>query len=149
LTLIEQNGKSDNSYLNYMAKELTSLEQYQALLNQAEKFKTAAIEEAKTAVTEARKVLAEKEAFLRSLTGETSLAKAKGERKARAKSVTDAELKPEILKVMAAHGLKGLNATEIGAQIGQAALRVNKFIANNSGLFKKTGEKRSTKYFLK
>ena len=81
-------------------------------------------------------------------TPEPSQRREKGTR-TRRPSMTDAELKPLIQKVLSPHP-EGLPATKIAAELGQNPIRISKFFADNANdkAFTKTGEKASRRYFL-
>ena len=105
-----------------------------------------AIAELKSKLADAKKVVSALEAELATFTGKPA-----GEPKAkrvRRPSITDEHLQPQLLALMAKHGREGMNARQLSEHLHQDAIRIRKFIKDNSKLLKKTGNGAGTKFFL-
>jgi len=127
----------------------TASEQIEQLEQQIVELKKQALIELKEKLVEARKSVADLEAQLAELTGtEAPTTSVAPVRRTRRPSVSDDELKPLILKVMAQHGMTGLNAKDIAFHVGQDPLRVRKFIASNPTALKRQGSGPGTRFFL-
>ena len=127
----------------------TASEQIEQLERQIVELKKQALIELKEKLVEARKSVADLEAQLAELTGtEAPTTSVAPVRRTRRPSVSDDELKPLILKVMAQHGMTGLNAKDIAFHVGQDPLRVRKFIASNPTALKRQGSGPGTRFFL-
>jgi len=127
----------------------TASEQIELLEQQIQGLKKQALTELKEKLVEARKTVADLEAQLAELTGtEAPAASTASTRRTRRPSISDEELKPAVLKVMAQHGMTGLNAKDIAFHVGQDPLRVRKFIANNPTALKRQGAGPGTRFFL-
>ena len=121
-------------------------QQIEALQGQIVALQQVAIEELKSKLAEARKVVSTLEAELATLTGKPA-----GESKVkrtRRPSITDEHLQPQLLAVMAEHGRGGMNAKQLAEHLQQDAIRIRKFIADNAQLLKRTGSGAGTKFFL-
>ena len=113
----------------------TASEQIEQLEKRILELKHQALAELKEKLVEARKTVAALEAELSELTGkpasESGATTTTTVRRTRRPSISDDDLKPQVLKAMAQFGATGLNAKEISMHVGQDPLRVRKFIANN------------------
>ena len=121
-------------------------QQIEALQKQMEALDQEAIHELKLRLSDARKVVVALEDELASLTGKPS-AEPRPKR-VRRPSITDEHLQPQVLAVMAKHGKEGLNAKQLAEHLHQDAIRIRKFIVDNSKLLKRTGAGAGTKFFL-
>ena len=129
-----------------MATKSSALAKIEELQQQIERLKVEAVEEVKQRLHEARKLVVNLEEELAQITGRPP-----GEakvRRPRRPSIGDEELRVQLLKVMAAEGVTGLNARELADKVAQDALRVRKFIKDNPKAFKRTGSGPGTKFFL-
>ena len=128
----------------------TASEQIEQLERQILDLKKQALVELREKLTEARKAVADLEKELAQLTGKPAEepAAAITARRTRRPSVSDDDLKPMVLKIMAQHGMNGLNAKEIATRVGQDPLRIRKFIASNPTALKRQGSGPGTRFFL-
>ena len=127
-------------------KKLTLQQQIEALQKQMHDLDQEAVHELKLKLSDARKVVTTLEHELAELTGKPA-----GEPRAkrvRRPSISDEILKDQILKAMAADGKLGMNARQLSETVGQDALRIRKFIADNPKALKRTGKGAGTKFFL-
>ena len=127
-------------------KKQSIQEQIDALQKQMQDLDQEAIHELKLKLSDAKKVVTTLEDELAQLTGKPA-----GEpktKRVRRPSITDEHLQPQILAVMAKHGKEGLNARQLSEHLHQDAIRIRKFIKDNSKLLKKTGSGAGTKFFL-
>jgi uncharacterized coiled-coil protein SlyX len=106
-----------------------------------------AVQELRSKLAEARKVVTALEDELEALTGKTAEPKVRVRRERRP-SITDDALKDQLLKVMANFGQEGMNAKQLAEKLHQDPLRVRKFIKDNPKTLKRTGSGPGTKFFL-
>lgn len=130
-----------------MATKTNALGKIEELQKQIEQLKQEAVDELKQQLNAARKVVAALEEELGELTGKPPVAETRT-RRTRRPSVTDDDLRGQLLKVMAAEGKLGLNAKELAGKVNQDPLRVRKFIKDNAKTFKRQGSGPGTKFFL-
>jgi len=101
----------------------------------------------------ARKVVDDLERQLSEITGRPSasaikaMTVEKGTR-TRRPSISDEELKAQILGTVSAAGAGGINAKKIAEAINQAPARIRQFIAANAGALKRVGNGPGTKFFM-
>lgn len=127
-------------------KKLTLQQQIEALQKQVQDLDQEAVAEIKSKLADAKKLVITLEAELATLTGKPA---GKSEvKRNRRPSVTDEHLQPQLLAVMAKHGREGMNARQLAEHLHQDAIRVRKFIADNTKLLKRTGNGAGTKFFL-
>ena len=127
-------------------KKFRLQQQIQSLQKQVQDLDQGLVAELKTKLEDARKVVSILEAELATLSGRpASEPKAK---RTRRPSITDEYLQPQVLAVMAKHGHEGMNARQLAKHLHQDAVRIRKFIADNSKLLKRTGQGAGTKFFL-
>ncbi len=146
LIRVDADSLIDYSVPRSMATSSTALAQIEQLQAQIEQLKHNAILELKSQIIETRRILSEQEAELAKLTGRPAT-----EFKApriRRPSITDDELKRQILEVMAAHGVKGMNGKQIADRLNQDANRIRRFLLDNPKFLKKQGSGPGTKLFL-
>jgi hypothetical protein len=127
---------------------LSATQQIEQLEAQIRGLRHQALAELQEKLAEARRNVADLEKQLAELTGKPAEAAAPV-RRTRRPSVSNEELKPQILKAMADQGLNGLNAKEIAEFVGQDPMRVRKFISENPSLLKRQGAGPGTRFFLK
>lgn len=131
---------------------LTASQQIEQLEQKIQSLRQQALAELKEKLAEALRNVADLEARLADLTGkpvQSPAASGAPARRQRRASISDDDLKPQILKAMAEKGSRGLNAKEIAECVGQDALRIRKFIANNPSVLKRQGAGPGTRFFLK
>jgi hypothetical protein len=123
---------------------LEEIEQLQARIAQ---LKLGAVTELRNKIAATRRALADQEAELAKLTGRPAgdLPVAK---RTRRPSITDDQLKPQILAIMATDGKNGMNAKEIAGKLGQDVNRLRKFLKENPKAMKRQGSGPGTKFFL-
>ncbi len=121
-------------------------QQLAALHTQMEALNQEAVDELKVKISDTKKVLRGYELQLEELTGKsTGTPKARRERRP---SISDDDLKGQLLKVMASAGKNGMNAKQLGEKVGQDALRIRRFITANPKVLKRVGTGPGTKFFL-
>ena len=121
-------------------------QQLAALHAQMEALNQEAVDELKAKISDTKKTLRGYELQLEELTGKsTGTPKA---RRVRRPSISDEDLKSQLLKVMASAGKNGVNAKQLGEKVGQDALRIRKFIIANPKVLKRVGAGPGTKFFL-
>ena len=130
-----------------MATKPTALSKIEELQQQIEQLKQEAVAELKQKLNEARGVVTSLEDELAELTGRPNSADNRS-RRSRRPSITDDELRGQILKAMATEGKTGLNAKELASKVNQDPLRVRKFIKDNPKTLKRQGAGPGTKFFL-
>jgi hypothetical protein len=121
--------------------------QIEELQNRLKELDQEAIHELKLKLSDARKVVTTLEEELEQLTGKPSEPKVRVKRERRP-SITDDAIKDQLLKVMALHGIEGMNAKQLADKLHQDPLRVRKFIKDNPKTLKRTGSGPGTKFFL-
>jgi len=134
-----------------MTTPLTASEQIEQLEQQILGLQKQALVELKAKLAEARENVACLERELEELCGKPATvtkSAAAPVRRSRRPSITDEDLKPMVLKAMAANGMNGLNARNIAELVGQDPLRIRKFIANNPTALKRQGSGPGTRFFL-
>jgi hypothetical protein len=123
------------------------------LKRRLESLKEQAEDELRQRLAEARQVVSDLERQLSEVTGRPSASEIKAlatpkPARVRRPSVSDDELKPQILQILAAAGPHGLNAKQIGTALNQTPARVRQFVAANPKALKRTGSGPGTKFFL-
>ncbi len=127
-------------------KKFRLQQQIQALQKQVQDLDQEAIIELKTKLADAKKVVSILEAELATLFGKP--ASEPKTKRTRRPSIMDEHLQPQLLAVMAKHGHEGMNARQLAKHLHQDAIRIRKFIADNTKLLKRTGQGAGTKFFL-
>ena len=127
-------------------KKLTIQQQIEALQKQMHDLDQEAVAELKSKLSAARKLVIQLQEELAQLTGKP--AGGPKIRRVRRPSITDEHLQPQLLAVMAKHGRGGMNARQLADHLHQDAIRIRKFIADNTKLLKRTGNGAGTKFFL-
>ena len=130
-----------------MATKTNALGKIEELQKQIEQLKQEAVDELKQQLNEARKAVAALEEELAELTGKAAAPETRT-RRTRRPSITDDELRGQILKAMAAEGKLGLNAKELAGKVNQDPLRIRKFIKDSPKTLKRQGSGPGTKFFL-
>ena len=130
----------------------TTLEQIEQLKKRIEALKEEGEVELRRKLAAARLVVEDLERQLSNLTGRPSATEVRMKEKAgkriRRPSISDEELKAEVLKAVALHGQNGINAKAIGEHIGQDGARVRKFLKDNPKVLKRVGAGPGTKFYL-
>jgi len=130
----------------------TASEQIEELEKQILALKQQALGELKEQLAAAKKSVIDLEAQLAQLTGKPApegAALIAPAHRTRRPSISDADLKPLVLKAMAQKGMTGLNAKDIAESVGQDPLRIRKFIAQNPSVLKRQGSGPGTRFFLR
>ncbi len=110
-------------------------------------------DEVRRKLAEARREVADLEEQLSQVTGRPSASQIKaigdgaGPRRRRA-SISDEELKDQILQVLTVAGGNGINAKQIAIAVNQAPARVRQFVAANPAVLKRVGSGPGTKFYL-
>ena len=130
-----------------MATKTNALGKIEELQQQIEQLKQEAVAELKQKLNEARDIVESLEEELAELTGKPASSESRP-RRSRRPSITDDELRGQIIKAMAADGKTGLNAKELAGRVNQDPLRVRKFIKENPKTLKRQGSGPGTKFFL-
>jgi len=133
---------------------LTALEEIEQIEKKIQELKHEALAEMKEKLIAAKKAVIDFEKELAELTGapldmDAAPAAAAPVRRTRRPSVSDADLKPLVLQAMAQQGMNGLNAKDIGVLVGQDAMRIRRFIAENPTVLKRQGSGPGTRFFLR
>ena len=132
---------------------ITTQQEIEELKRRLETLKEQAEDEIRQKLAEARQVVSDLERQLSEVTGRPSASEIKAlaapkPPRIRRPSVSDEELKPEILKILAAAGPHGINAKQIGTALNQTPARIRQFVAANPKALKRTGSGPGTKFFL-
>jgi len=128
-------------------------QEIEELKRRLESLKEQAEDELRQKLAQARAVVSDLERQLSEVTGRPSASEIRsvaGPRKTRIRrpSISDEELKTQVLQVLAAGGPLGLNAKQIATAVNQTPIRVRQFLANNPKAAKRTGSGPGTKFFL-
>jgi hypothetical protein len=127
-------------------------QEIEELKRRLETLKEQAEDELRQRLAEARQVVSELERQLSEVTGRPSASEIKAlaakPARIRRPSISDEELKPQILQILAAAGPHGINAKQIGTSLNQTPARVRQFVAANPKVLKRTGSGPGTKFFL-
>ena len=126
-------------------KKAALQKQIEALQQQMLDLTQETVQELKTKLSEARKVVSQLEDELAQLTGSPSTPRVRRERRP---AIADDALQDQILKVMANFGQDGLNAKQLADKLNQDPLRVRKFISAHPGVLERKGSGPATKFFL-
>lgn len=117
------------------------------LESQIEKLKQEAVLELKQKLAIARTEVSSLEKELAQLTG-TQVSSASAAPRLRRPSISDDDLKAQILKAVAAKGQNGMNAKAIAEAIDQNSFRVRDFIKANPKILKRQGNGPGTRFYL-
>ncbi len=131
-----------------MTTESTALEQIEALQQRITELKLSAVTELRNKIAATRRSLADQEAELAKLTGRQPSETEAPSRRTRRPSITDDQLKPQILAIMATEGKNGMNAKQMAGKLGQDVNRLRKFLKDNPKAMKRQGSGPGTKFFL-
>ena len=131
----------------------TTQQEIEELKRRLESLRERAEDELRQKLAEARHVVADLEAQLSEVTGRPSASEiqkmaAPKARRIRRPSITDEELKTQILQILAAAGAHGINAKQIATAVNQTPARVRQFAAENPKVLKRIGSGPGTKFFL-
>ena len=132
---------------------ISTQQEIEELQRRLESLKEQAEDELRQKLAQARHVVSELEHQLSEITGRPSASAIKALAvsrpvRIRRPSISDDELKTQILQVLATGGPHGLNAKEIATAIDQMPTRVRQFFATNPKAVKRTGSGPGTKFFL-
>jgi hypothetical protein len=128
-------------------------QEIEELKRRLESLREQAEDEIRQKLAEARRVVSDLERQLSEVTGRPSASeiKALAEPKPpriRRPSVSDEELKTQILQVIAATTGLGINAKQIATALNQTPARIRQFAAANPKALRRTGSGPGTKFFL-
>lgn len=123
------------------------------LKRRLETLREQAEDELRQKLAQARQVVSDLERQLSEVTGRPSASEIKalaGPRATRIRrpSMSDEELKKQILQVLASAGPQGINAKQIATAVNQTPTRVRQFIAADPSTARRTGSGPGTKFFL-
>ena len=132
---------------------ITTQQEIEELKRRLETLREQAEDEIRQKLAEARQVVSDLERQLSEVTGRPSASEIKAlaepkQRRIRRPSISDDELKTQILQILAAAGPHGINAKQIATALNQTPARVRQFIAANPKALKRTGSGPGTKFFL-
>jgi hypothetical protein len=132
---------------------ITTQQEIEELKRRLESLKEQAEDEIRQKLAEARQVVSDLERQLSEVTGRPSASEIKAlatpkAPRIRRPSISDEELKPQILQILAAAGPHGINAKQIGTALNQTPARIRQFVAANPKALKRTGSGPGTKFFL-
>jgi hypothetical protein len=132
---------------------ITTQQEIDELKRRLESLKEQAEDEIRQKLAEARQVVSDLERQLSEVTGRPSASEIKAlaapkPARIRRPSISDEELKPLILQILAAAGPRGINAKQIGTALNQTPARIRQFVAANPKALKRTGSGPGTKFFL-
>jgi len=128
-------------------------QEIEELKRRLESLKEQAEDELRQKLAQARHVVSDLERQLSEITGRPSASEIKALAASRVPrlrrpSISDEDLKTQILQIMAATGPHGINAKQIATAINQTPTRVRQFVAANPKALKRTGSGPGTKFFL-
>ena len=131
----------------------TTQQEIEELKRRLETLKEQAEDEIRQKLADARQVVSDLERQLSEVTGRPSASEIKALAASRVPrlrrpSISDEDLKTQILQIMAATGPHGINAKQIATAINQTPTRVRQFVAANPKALKRTGSGPGTKFFL-
>jgi predicted transcriptional regulator len=131
----------------------TTQQEIEELKRRLETLREQAEDEIRQKLAEARQVVSDLERQLSEVTGRPSASEIKAlaapkQRRIRRPSISDDELKTQVLQILAAAGPHGINAKQIATALNQTPARVRQFIAANPKALKRTGSGPGTKFFL-
>ena len=132
---------------------ITTQQEIEELKRRLESLREQAEDEIRQKLASARQVVSDLERQLSEITGRPSASELKAmaaPRSARIRrpSITDDELKAQILQIVAATGVHGINAKQIATAVNQAPARIRQFVAANPKVLKRVGSGPGTKFFL-
>ena len=132
---------------------ITTQQEIEELKRRLETLKEQAEDELRQRLAEARQVVSDLERQLSEVTGRPSASEIKAlaapkATRIRRPSISDEELKTQILQVLAATGQHGINAKQIATALNQTPARVRQFVAANPKALKRIGSGPGTKFFL-
>jgi uncharacterized coiled-coil protein SlyX len=123
------------------------------LKRRLESLREQAEDELRQKLAQARQVVSDLERQLSDITGRPSASEIKAlaassPTRLRRPSISDDDLKTQVLQVLASAGPHGINAKQIAAAINQTPARVRQFVAANPKVLKRIGSGPGTKFFL-
>jgi uncharacterized coiled-coil protein SlyX len=132
---------------------ISTQQEIEDLKRRLESLREQAEDELRQRLAEARRVVSDLERQLSEVTGRPSASEIKKlaapkVTRLRRPSVSDEELKTQVLQILSAAGPHGINAKQIATALNQAPVRVRQFIAANPKALKRTGSGPGTKFFL-
>jgi chromosome segregation ATPase len=131
----------------------TTQQEIDELKRRLESLREQAEDEIRRKLADARKVVSDLERQLSEVTGRPSASEIKAmaasqQQRIRRPSISDEELKTQILQILATVGTHGINAKQIATAVNQTPARIRQFAAANPKVMKRTGSGPGTKFFL-
>jgi hypothetical protein len=131
----------------------TTQQEIEELKRRLERLREQAEDELRQKLAQARQVVTDLERELSEVTGRPSASEIKAlaasqPTRIRRPSISDEELKTQILQLLATTGPHGINAKQIAIAVNQTPTRVRQFIAANPKTLKRVGSGPGTKFFL-
>jgi len=132
---------------------ISTQQEIEELKRRLESLKEQAEDEIRQKLAQARHVVSDLERQLSDITGRPSASQIKAQIEPRATrtrrpSISDDDLKTQVLQTLAAGGPLGLNAKQIATAVNQTPTRIRQFFAANPKALKRTGSGPGTKFFL-
>jgi len=132
---------------------ITTQQEIDELKRRLETLREQAEDEIRQKLAEARQVVSDLERQLSEVTGRPSASEIRAlavpkPTRIRRPSISDEELKTQVLQILAAAGAHGINAKQIGTALNQTPGRIRQFIAANPKVLKRVGSGPGTKFFL-
>jgi chromosome segregation ATPase len=123
------------------------------LKRRLESLREQAEDEIRRKLAEARQEVSALEQELSEITGRPSASEIKAlatpkQTRIRRPSISDEDIKTQVLQILAAAGPHGINAKQIATALNQTPPRVRQFIAANPRALRRTGSGPGTKFFL-
>jgi len=123
------------------------------LRRRLERLREEAEDEIRQKLAQARQVVSDLERQLSEVTGRPSASEIKAltapkQKRLRRPSISDDDLKTQILQILATVGTRGINAKQIATAVNQTPARVRQFMAANAEAVKRIGSGPGTKFFL-
>jgi len=133
-----------------MSIDIPAIRQIEEIQQRIKELKGQALAELKEKLVQARRDVAEMERQLAEMTGQPVPVQMPLPRvRVRRPSVSDEDLKPQVLKIVVEKGKHGISAKAIAEHLGQDPIRVRKFLADNPDVLKRQGEGPRMRFFLK
>jgi hypothetical protein len=132
---------------------LSTQQEIEELKRRLERLNEEAENEIRQKLAEARAVVSDLERQLSEVTGRPSASEIRAmaapkATRIRRPSISDEELKKQVLEILAVAGAHGINAKQIATALNQTPGRIRQFIAANPKSLKRIGNGPGTKFFL-
>jgi len=127
-------------------------QEIEELRRRLERLREEGEDEIRQKLAEARQVVSDLERQLSEVTGRPSASEIKAmaapKQRIRRPSISDDELKTQILQILATVGSRGINAKQVATAVNQTPARVRQFMAAHPSDIKRVGSGPGTKFFL-